>query len=226
MSRRFYAMKITALLLATVFVISSCAPTTDPFTGQTRDTKAKSGAILGVLLGAGIGALSGDGGSDSRQKALVGAGIGALAGAGIGSYMDQQEAVLRRELQSTGVSVTREGNNIILNMPSDITFPTGEARVMPEFFPVLNAVSKVLKRYPKTLVDVTGHTDNVGAKNYNYGLSQQRAANVAGYLRNQRVAAHRFKITGFGPDQPIVSNSTASGRQLNRRVTIELTPLQ
>lgn len=219
-------MKIQALLLTSVLVVSSCAPTTDPYTGQIRDTKAQSGALLGGLLGAGIGALAGDGGSDSRQKALVGAGIGALVGTGIRNYMDQQEALLRQELQSTGVSVTRQENNIILNMPGDITFPTGEARVMPDFFPVLNSVSKVLNRYPKTLVEVAGHTDHVGARNYNYRLSQQRASNVVSYLCGQRVDPRRFRVSGLGPDQPAASNDSASGRQLNRRVTIELIPLR
>ncbi|MGC6426426.1 MAG: OmpA family protein [Akkermansiaceae bacterium] len=218
-------MKIQTFLLASALILSSCAPTLDPYTGQTRASKAQSGAILGGLLGAGIGALSGDGGSDSRQKALVGAGIGALAGAGIGNYMDQQEALLRQELESTGVSVTRQGSNIILNMSGDITFPTAEAQVMPDFFPVLNSVSKVLNSYHRTLVEVTGHTDNIGARNYNYRLSQQRATNVADYLRDQRVDPRRFKVSGLGPDQPAASNDSVSGRQLNRRVTIELIPL-
>lgn len=219
-------MKFLPLVLTSTLALSSCTPTVDPYTGEMRDTRAKSGALLGGLLGASIGALSGDGGHDSRQKALVGAGIGALAGAGIGTYMDQQEAILRQELQNTGVGITRRGNHIILNMPGDITFPTGDARVMPGFFATLNSVSKVVNKFPKTLVNVTGHTDNVGERNYNYRLSQQRATSVAHYLSKQNVDPRRLRINSFGPDQPIANNNSDSGRQLNRRVAIELAPLQ
>ena len=140
--------------------------------------------------------------------------------------MDQQEAELRRELSGTGVSVTRQGENVLLNMPGDITFPTGEARITPDFFPTLNSVAKVVSKYNKTLVDVVGHTDNVGDRNYNYRLSQTRAGNVANYLKDQKVDGRRFNVSGLGPDQPTASNNSASGRQLNRRVTIQLSPLK
>lgn len=218
-------MKKSALALATVLAVSSCQQTIDPYTGQPKVSKAQNGAILGGLLGAGIGALASDGGTDGRQKALLGAGIGALAGAGLGNYMDQQEVLLRRELEGTGVSVTRQGNHVILNMPGDITFPTGESRISADFFPTLNSVAKVVNKFNKTLVDVSGHTDNVGERNYNYRLSECRATNVANYLRDQRVDGRRFKVSGQGPDSPVASNGSASGRQLNRRVTIQLSPL-
>ncbi|MDB4294236.1 OmpA family protein, partial [Akkermansiaceae bacterium] len=174
----------------------------------------------------GIGALTGDGGTDSRQRALIGAGIGALAGGGIGNYMDKQEAELRQELQGTGISITRQGNQVILNMPGDITFPTGESRISPDFFPTLNSVAKVVNKYNKTLVDVVGHTDNVGDRNYNYRLSQTRAGNVANYLQDRKVDSRRFNVSGRGPDEPAASNGSSSGRQLNRRVTIQLSPLR
>jgi len=206
--------------------LSSCQQTTNAYTGNSQPSKTLNGAAIGGLLGAGIGALTGDGGTDSRQRALIGAGIGALAGGGIGQYMDRQEAELRRELEGTGVSVTREGQNVVLNMPGDITFPTGESRISPDFFATLNSVATVVNKYNKTLVDVTGHTDNVGGRSYNYRLSQTRAANVANYLKDRRVDSRRFKITGLGPDQPIASNGSASGRQQNRRVTIQLAPLR
>lgn len=218
-------MKKSPLALAAVLAFSSCQQTIDPYTGQPKVSKAQNGAILGGLLGAGIGALASDGGTDGRQKALLGAGIGALAGAGIGNYMDQQEALLRQELEGTGVSVTRQGNNVILNMPGDITFPTGESWISANFFPTLNSVAKVVNKFNNTLVEVTGHTDNIGERNYNYRLSELRATNVANYLRDQEVDGRRFRVSGQGPDSPIATNGNDSGRQLNRRVAIQLSPL-
>lgn len=218
-------MRKSPLVLVAVLAFSSCQQTIDPYTGQPKVSKAQNGAILGGLIGAGIGALASDGGTDGRQKALLGAGIGALAGAGIGNYMDQQEALLRQELEGTGVSVTRQGNHVTLNMPGDITFPTGEFRISTDFFSTLNSVAKVVHKFNKTLVDVTGHTDNVGERNYNYRLSELRATNVANYLRDQRVDPRRFRVSGQGPDSPVASNRSGSGRQLNRRVTIQLSPL-
>ncbi len=218
--------KVMIPSLVAALTLTSCQQTTNPFTGNAQPSKTFNGAAIGGLLGAGIGALTGDGGTDSRQRALIGAGIGALAGGGIGHYMDQQEAALRQELQGTGVSVTRQGENVLLNMPGDITFPTGESRITPDFFSTLNSVAKVVNKYNKTLIDVTGHTDNVGARNYNYSLSQTRAGNVANYLKDQKVDSRRFQVTGVGPDQPAADNSSESGRQLNRRVTIQLSPLK
>ncbi|MDA8960338.1 OmpA family protein [Akkermansiaceae bacterium] len=223
-------MKISAKVLIssliTALTLSSCQQTTNAYTGNSQPSKTTNGAVIGGLLGAGIGALTGDGGTDSRQRALIGAGIGALAGGGIGNYMDKQEAELRQELQGTGISITRQGNQVILNMPGDITFPTGESRISPDFFPTLNSVAKVVNKYNKTLVDVVGHTDNVGDRNYNYRLSQTRAGNVANYLQDRKVDSRRFNVSGRGPDEPAASNGSSSGRQLNRRVTIQLSPLR
>lgn len=211
---------LTCLLLGSVF-LNSCQ-TANPYTGEAQNSKATNGALIGGLLGLGIGALTGDGGTDSRQKAMIGAGIGALAGAGIGNYMDQQEYELRRELQGTGVGVRRVGNEISLIMPGDITFETGRSTIQPDFYPVLTSVSKVLNKYNRTMVDVIGHTDNVGERGYNFRLSRDRAGEVASLLRSQRVNPTRFRVEGMGPDQPVASNATAAGRQANRRVTIQL----
>ncbi|MGJ8695721.1 MAG: OmpA family protein [Verrucomicrobiaceae bacterium] len=218
-------MKLPILSLVCALAVTSCQ-TTDPYTGVPGASKTTTGAVLGGLLGAGVGALSGDGGNDSRQKAVRGAAIGALAGGAYGNYMDRQEAELRQELASTGVGVSRNGDRIVLNMPSDITFPTGEARISPDFFPVLNSVAKVLYRYRDSSVAITGHTDNVGGYSYNQRLSATRASNVASYLAQQRVDGRRMQVSGQGYSQPIASNNSESGRAQNRRVTIELAPLQ
>lgn len=223
-----YAMKfpkrLVGLFLIGSLTLTSCQ-TANPYTREGQQAKATTGALIGGLLGAGIGALSGGDSTERKQRALLGAGVGALAGGGIGAYMDKQEAELRRELEGTGVGVSRSGNNISLVMPGDITFSTGSSGISGQFYPTLTSVAKVLNKYDKTNVAIVGHTDNVGARNYNYSLSQARAGSVASFLQTQRVAPQRFQVSGQGPDAPIASNSSAEGRQANRRVSIQLAPL-
>jgi outer membrane protein OmpA-like peptidoglycan-associated protein len=174
------------------------------------------------MAGAIVGAATG---SDPRVAALIGAGIGGLTGAAIGSYMDQQERELRAQLQGTGVSVTRVGNQIILNMPSNITFGVDSATVQPRFSETLISVGLVLKKFNKTIVDVYGHTDNTGSDGHNVELSQRRAVAVATILANQGVDQRRFFIEGRGKSDPIASNATETGRAQNRRVEIQLSPI-
>jgi outer membrane protein OmpA-like peptidoglycan-associated protein len=214
-------MKKTVLVaMAAALALSAC--TTDPFTGEQKVSNTVGGATLGALAGAGIGLLAG---GDDRRNALIGAGIGALAGGAIGSVMDQNEAELRRQLQGTGVSVTRVGDRILLNMPSDITFNTDQDAVKPQFYAVLNSVGLVLKKFNQTIVDVYGHTDSTGDDRYNYELSQRRALSVANYLAGQGVDTRRFAVTGFGETRPVADNGSQAGRALNRRVEIQLSPL-
>ncbi len=155
---------------------------------------------------------------------IIGAGIGGLTGAAIGSYMDQQEAELRAQLQGTGVSVTRVGNQIILNMPSNITFDVDSATVQRQFNETLISVGLVLKKFNKTVIDVYGYTDSSGSDDYNEQLSQRRAVAVATVLAGQGVDQRRFFIEGRGENDPIASNGTESGRAQNRRV--ELQPIE
>ncbi len=214
--------RIAAAFAAALFA-SAC--TTDPYTGEQKISNTAGGA----LLGAGVGALAGlaVGGSPRAQRnaVLIGAGIGALTGGAIGAYMDQQEAELRRSLQGTGVGVVRNGNNLSLIMPSNITFATDQDQINAGFYPTLNAVSTVLRKYNRTLVDVNGHTDSTGDDNHNYRLSERRALSVANYLTSQGNDPRRFSVLGFGETQPIASNSTESGRAQNRRVEIQLAPI-
>lgn len=210
--------------LAAVSLASACT-TTDPITGEQKISNTAGGA----LLGAGVGALAGlaVGGSPRAQRnaVLIGAGVGALAGGAVGNYMDQQEAELRRSLQGTGVGVVRNGNNLSLIMPSNITFGTDQDQINPGFYPTLNAVAVVLRKYNRTLVDVNGHTDSTGDDNYNFRLSERRALSVANYITSQGNDPRRFSVLGFGETQPIASNGTESGRAQNRRVEIQLAPI-
>lgn len=213
------------ILLAVAATYLSGCTTTDPYTGQQKMSNTSGGA----LLGAGVGALAGlaVGGSPvgRRNAALIGAGVGALAGGAIGNYMDQQESELRAQLQGTGISVTRNGDNIILNMPSNITFDVDQYAVKPGFYPTLNSVAVVLRKFNRTLVDVNGHTDSTGGLQYNQDLSQRRAESVAGYLGGQGIDQRRMSAVGFGPSQPVASNASEAGRSQNRRVEIQIAPI-
>lgn len=218
MTRAIIALSAAALLLG--------ACSTDPYTGEQKISNTGIGAGTGALLGTAAGAIVG---STTKAKTgtsmLVGAGLGAIAGGGVGLYMDNQEAKLRERLEGTGVSVTRNGDNIVLNMPSNITFGTNQADIKPNFYGTLNSVALVLKEFDKTRVDVLGHTDADGSDSFNEELSQRRASSVAEYLTSQQLNPRRFAVEGLGESQPIASNNTASGKAQNRRVEIQIVPL-
>jgi outer membrane protein OmpA-like peptidoglycan-associated protein len=218
-------MKFAAsTLAAAALLLAACS--TDPYTGEQKISNTAVGATTGAILGGVGGAILGETTNlKTRKAALVGAGIGALAGGGVGVYMDNQEAKLRRRLEGTGVSVTREGENIILNMPSNITFASDQSAIKPNFYATLNSVAIVLKEFNQTLVDVEGHTDADGADDYNVELSQRRAEAVAEYLVSQELNPERFETKGFGEARPVASNASAGGKARNRRVEIQIVPL-
>jgi len=220
-------MKLHQLLLSALISagLAMAGCTTDPYTGESKGAKTGYGAGIGALAGAALGVALGHDAKSRRRGALIGAGGGALIGGGVGAYMDAQDRELRQKLQGTGVSVTRQGNNVILNMPGNVTFKTASSDLNPNFTNVLDSVALVAAHYDKTLVSVEGHTDNVGADAYNQTLSEQRAASVANYLSQHGVAANRLAAEGFGETRPIASNDTEQGRSQNRRVEIHLEPL-
>ena len=214
-----------AIMIATAaFVFAGCT-TLDPYTGESKTSTATKGALIGAVSGAVVGLASGDDSVERRQRALIGAGVGALAGGAIGYYMDRQEMKLRQELEGTGVSVHRDGDNITLNMPGNITFATDSSDLNAQFFAVLNSVAKVLTEFDKTIVEVAGHTDSTGSDEYNQALSERRASSVARYLQNQGINPQRMITIGLGESMPVADNSTADGRQLNRRVELTMVPL-
>lgn len=219
----------TGTRVAAVLVVASLAAggctTVNPYTREQQTSKAATGAAIGAAVGAVAGVLTGDNSRERRKRALIGAGLGGLTGGGVGYYMDVQEAKLRQQLEGSGVSVTRNGDEITLNMPSNVTFATNSADLNSQFFGTLDSVAVVLKEYEKTLVDVLGHTDNTGGAQLNQELSQRRAATVGNYLLGRGVAAGRIVQQGFGYSRPVATNDTAEGRQANRRVEIVLSPI-
>ncbi len=218
------AYRAVAAIVGISVLVSACQ-TLDAYTRDPQTAHAQRQAIIGAASGAVAGLITGDSSMERKKRALIGAGLGALAGGAVGTYMDRQEAKLRQELDKTGVSVTRNGNNITLNMPGNITFATNSAGLNADFFPVLNSVAQVLGEFDKTVIEVAGHTDSTGTAEYNQQLSERRAQAVAAYLETRSIRSDRIITVGEGEQKPIASNDTPEGRQQNRRVELTLVPL-
>ncbi|WP_366949848.1 OmpA family protein [Immundisolibacter sp.] len=213
---RLRAIVVTGLVAA---LISGCA--TNPETGQREMTKTGKGAAIGAAAGAVLGGISG---GDRGQRAAIGAAAGAAIGAGIGKYMQNQEEKLRQQTAGSGVEVSRQGDNVILNMPSHVTFATDSAQISPAFQSTLDQVAATIVEYKDTRVQIAGHTDSTGSESYNQQLSERRAQAVADYLASRGVDRARLSTVGYGETRPIATNETPEGRQQNRRVEIVLSP--
>ena len=212
-------------LILVIAIVTLTACTTNPYTGERQTSNKARGAAIGAGIGVLLGVLTGDDADERRKRALVGLGVGALTGTAVGAYMDAQEAKLREQLEGTGVSVTRYGDDLILNMPGNITFDVDKSDIQGDFYPVLDSVGLVLNEFEQTLIDVTGHTDSTGSRAYNLGLSDRRAGSVASYLQTVGVESARIETHGVGPDYPAADNNSDYGRQLNRRVELILRPI-
>lgn len=200
------------LIVAAAVVVAGC---------QSQMSNTQRGAAIGAVAGALLGKGTGD---HDKSRYVWGAAVGALAGGAIGAYMDRQEEQFREELAGSGVEVIREGDTIRLQMPSNITFASDSAVIASNFNPVLNDVARVLNKYEKTTMVVEGHTDSTGSEEYNQRLSERRALAVSNHLNSNGVDSRRITALGFGESQPVATNDTESGRQLNRRVELRIVP--
>lgn len=215
-------MKRWLILSLVVMVTWGCAPPAN---------RTQQGAMIGTGVGAAAGAGLGQAIGGNTQSTLIGAGIGALvggvAGGSIGRYMDNQEAALRQQFAaSEAANVQRNANMLAVTFKSDVLFDVDSATLKPGAYNEINRVTNVLNQYPQTRIQVAGHTDNTGSEEHNQALSERRAASVKNALIDQGVSASRITTVGFGEMQPIASNYTAEGRQLNRRVVITIAPQQ
>ena len=219
------------ILSATALAVLSGCAAHGPYDQGAQTGQAESAGMsktakyggLGALAGAAAGALISH--DDRGKGALIGAAVGGASGAGYGYYADKQEAQLRQQMQGTGVEVQRQGDNIQLIMPGNITFATDSADISSGFYNPLNNLANSFKQYDQNSIEIVGHTDSTGGYQYNMGLSQRRAQSVANYLVSQGVNSSRVTTRGAGPDQPVASNANESGRQQNRRVEVNLRPL-
>ncbi|CDM39497.1 MULTISPECIES: OmpA family protein [Pseudomonadaceae] len=212
------------LIAATALMAMLAGCTTNPYTGESQAGKAGIYGGIGAATGAVIGAATSSK-KDRTKGALIGAAVGGAAGGGYGYYVDTQEAKLRQTLQGTGVQVQRNGDDLKLIMPGNITFASNSADISSSFYPTLNSLVLVFKEFNKNGVNIVGHTDSTGSQELNQSLSQRRAQSVANYLTANGVPGQRISAYGAGPSQPIASNATDAGRAQNRRVEINLRPL-
>ena len=220
--------KTSTLLLACtgLFALSACTePYSQGYSGSSSadpNANMRGGAITGALIGGVLGATSN--GDEKLEKAAAGAIVGGLIGGAIGNQLDKQAQELRRDLDTTGVSVVRQGDRLVVTMPQDVLFAVDSAAVRPDLQRDLYTLAGSLNRYPDTTVDVVGHTDSDGDAAYNQRLSQDRANSVANLLIGAGVPRYRVVAYGRGEEQPVASNLSAAGKAQNRRVEFIIRP--
>jgi outer membrane protein OmpA-like peptidoglycan-associated protein len=216
MKFRTPALVSTAALVALTACVNPDAYPNDP------NARTRNGALVGGMLGAVAGATSK--GDDRLAKAVVGGALGAAIGGVVGSTLDAQAADLRNSIGNSNISVTNNGDYLVVNMPQDVLFATDSATLRPDLTSDIRAVAGSLMRYPNSTIEVIGHTDNTGSAAYNQDLSQRRAVSVAGVLQSAGVPGGRISAYGRGETQPVASNLNPSGRAQNRRVEIIIRP--
>jgi outer membrane protein OmpA-like peptidoglycan-associated protein len=203
------------VVLGVLILFGFACANRQPYT--TKRDKTAKGAGIGAAVGAAAALATGEREAD---EILARAAIGAVGGAGIGAYMDHQEEKLAR---IPGTTVERVGDDVLLvRFESDVLFDVDSATVRPDGQGTLQSVADVLSEYSKTAVIVQGHTDSTGSETHNQGLAERRATAVRSYLVSRGIDGQRIEAIGFGEGQPIASNDSDSGRQLNRRVEILL----
>ena len=217
---------VAGVSIAALLGAAACT-TTDPYRSAPQRNNTGTGAIAGAVGGALLGYLTNtSNGDQGRKNALIGAGIGALGGAAVGRYMDNQQRALESQLSGSGVGVARQGDNLVLRMPSDVTFATNQSSIDARFMPVLDDVAQVLQQYDQSTIDVLGYTDSSGGDAINQPLSDRRASSVASELVRRGVIAQRIYVAGMSSQNPVASNATPEGRAMNRRVEILIRPFR
>jgi outer membrane protein OmpA-like peptidoglycan-associated protein len=216
-------MRLNKVLIAAIAGTTALSACVQPGMYNDPNAQAKGGALMGAMAGAALGAASNNGGN-TTDRMLGGAVIGGLLGGGVGAVLDRQSAELRQQIHTPGVQIINEGNRLRVVMPEGILFATNSASVNPAIYNDLNSVAMSLNRYPNSMVQVVGHTDNTGTAAYNMDLSQRRAGAVAGLLQSAGVAPSRIAAIGQGENQPVASNLTTAGKAQNRRVEIIIIP--
>ena len=192
-------------MIFSLFVVPAC-----------NTSRATKGAVIGAGAGAAAGAILA---KDNKAAAIIfGAAVGGVAGALIGDYMDKQAAKIQEDLE--GAKVERVGEGILITFDSGILFDVDSYALKPATQTNAKKLAGTLNKYDDTEVKVLGHTDNTGTDKYNLSLSKKRATAVKDYLVAQDVASSRMSTQGYGETDPIASNETVEGRQLNRRVEI------
>ncbi|HMS70438.1 MAG TPA: OmpA family protein [Saprospiraceae bacterium] len=194
--------------LATLLVFSSC-----------NTSKKTQGAIIGGAVGATAGALL-----TKKNRAvgiILGAAVGGLSGGIIGSYMDKAARDISDDL-GNDATVVRVGEGIVVSFDSGLLFDFDSYALKSTTKDNLSKLAASLTEYKDTHVNILGHTDSDGDSAYNQKLSVNRSNAVLSFLNENSVSSARLKAMGFGESDPVATNKTDDGKELNRRVEIVL----
>jgi len=213
--------KSLIVLLIMSFLVFGCSSTM-----SKKKKGAITGAVIGTALGAGVGYAVG-----GEKGAAIGAGsgliVGGLTGAAIGSYMDNQEKEMREALaQSEAASIQREQDVLAVTFKANVMFAFNSAVLKQGAYEELDRTATVLNKYPQTRIRIEGHTDSKGSEEYNVKLSERRAESVKNALIVRGIDPARLQTVGLGEANPVTTNETDEGRQLNRRVRLVITPIE
>jgi outer membrane protein OmpA-like peptidoglycan-associated protein len=183
-------------------------------------SNAVKGGVIGGVGGGVVGGVIGDQLGNTALGAIIGAAVGGTAGVLIGSYMDRQAEEMQNDI--AGAKIERVGEGIKITFDSGILFETNSANLQTEAKTNISKLATILDKYPDTNILVTGHTDSDGTEEYNQILSEKRAKSVSDYTMGKGINSSRFSIIGLGENEPVASNETGDGKQLNRRVEIAI----
>lgn len=215
--RRLFALAISATLLGT----TACQ--------YTEDRETQTGAVIGGLSGAGLGAVIGNQSGDAGKGALIGGVAGTLLGGGVGMAMENQRKRFETELDNVRVQQQsyQGSETIVLTMSDQVLFEFDRSDLLPNARYTLDDISRILRdpQYPQpSRVIITGHTDSRGTEYYNQRLSQARAESVRNYLVQSGINPAILIAEGAGEGAPVAPNDTETNMALNRRVEIRIVP--
>ena len=189
-------------------------------------TKQGTGALAGAGGGAVLGAIIGKIAGNAGVGAAIGGAVGAGAGAMIGRHMDKVAKETAAQVQNAKIEEVKDKNGldaVKVTFDSGILFASSKANLNQGSKNELAKFSIVLKNNKDCHIDVYGHTDSTGNDGINIPLSNDRAQSVVNYLKSCGVSSSQFKnVSGLGSSQPVATNETKAGRQLNRRVEVYL----
>lgn len=208
-------MKILLVLAvsASLIGLSGCATS-----GPNGNKKTLFGAGVGTAVGAGVGAIIGHQSGNRDKGALIGAMLGGSLGGVVGRRLDKQAAELAAVAETR-----RTEQGIVTKLKGDLLFSSGSSALSAEAQSNLSQISGIMKKYPENIVTVIGHTDSQGSDSANMNLSEQRAKAVKSYMATQGISPGALNFVGMGESSPIAANTDANGRQMNRRVELNIT---
>lgn len=212
-------IKFLALIVGFCVALASC-------NSWNNMSKTGQGAVVGAGGGAALGSIIGAIAGNTGIGAAIGTAVGAGAGAVIGNRMDKVKKQAQAQLQNAEVETVKDANGldaVKVTFDSGILFATNKYDLTTTSKNELQKLINIMKQNTDVSIDVQGYTDNTGTDAINNPLSVKRAQSVANYLTSNGVQYAQLKnVNGYGASNPVADNSTAEGRQKNRRVEVYL----